>query len=105
MKEERMTDADADKVDVNAKSDAPDASDASNGSKIDNPKINVKRGIGKPCAVPITLFLRVYLRHQALRDSQSDGDVAYTGKFDATIDAEKEAKKEIKKEAKKAYAE
>ena len=56
MKEERMTDADADKVDVNAKSDAPDASDASNGSKIDNPKINVKRGIGKRYAVPITLF-------------------------------------------------
>ena len=105
LKEERMTDADADKVDVNAKSDAPDASDASNGSKIDNPKINVKRGIGKRYAVPITLFWRVYLRHQALHDSQSNGEVVYTGKFDATIDAEKEAKEEAKKEGTKAYAE
>ena len=51
LKEERMTDADADKVDVNAKADAPNASDAFNGSKIKNSKINVKRGIGKPCAI------------------------------------------------------
>ena len=39
--QDRMTDADADKVDANAKSDAPDASDASN---IDTPKIDVKIG-------------------------------------------------------------
>ena len=48
-----MADADVAKVDVNAKADAPDASDASN---IDTPKINMKRGIGKPCAVAITLY-------------------------------------------------
>ena len=50
--QQRIVDADATKVDVNAKVDAPDASDA---SKIDTTKINVKRGIGKPCAIVITL--------------------------------------------------
>ena len=45
--QKRMTDADAAKVDVNGKSDAPGASDASDSSKIDNTKINVKRGIVK----------------------------------------------------------
>ena len=45
------------------------------------------------------------MRHQALHDSQSNGEVVYTGKFDATIDAEKEAKEEAKKEGTKAYAE
>ena len=43
-----MVDADAAKVDANAKSDAPDASED---SKVDTPRINVKMGIGKPGAV------------------------------------------------------
>ena len=47
--QERMEDADAAKVDENGKADAPDA------SKIDTNKINVKRGIRKPCAVAIAL--------------------------------------------------
>ena len=40
--QERTTDADAAKVDANAKSDASDTSDASDGSKIDTPKDLVK---------------------------------------------------------------
>ena len=50
--QERMADADATKVEVNTKVDAPDASGA---SKIDTNKINVKKEIGKPCAVAIAL--------------------------------------------------
>ena len=51
--QERMTDADTANVDANAKADAPDASNA---PKINTPKINVKRGIVKLCAVSITLY-------------------------------------------------
>ena len=51
--QDRMAGADADKVDVNSKADAPDASDA---SKIDTTKIDVKRGIGKLCAFSIALY-------------------------------------------------
>ena len=76
----RMTDSGASTVDENAKSDA---SDASNASKINTPKIGVKRGIVKPSAVSIKLSQRVSLRHKALRDAQSDGNIADTGKFDA----------------------
>ena len=54
--QERMADADADKVDANAKADAPDASDAYNSSKIETPKIDLKRGIGKPCVIVIALY-------------------------------------------------
>ena len=53
VNQERMIDADTAKVDVNAKADAPDASAA---SEIDTPKIDVKRGIGKLCAVVIALY-------------------------------------------------
>ena len=51
--QERMTDYDTVKADVNAKSDA---SDASNASKINTPKIDVKRGIIEPCAATIALY-------------------------------------------------
>ena len=68
--QERMTDTDVAKVDANAKSDAPDPSDASN---IDTPNINVKRGMGETCAVAIALSRRVSLIQQALLDSQLDG--------------------------------
>ena len=88
-----MADTDAAKVDANAKADAPDASDC---SKIDNLKIDVKRGIGKPCTVAIALSQSVSLRQQALHESHSYGEGAYTLKFDATIEAKKEAKKEAK---------
>ena len=54
--QERITDADVAKVDANTKEDAPDASNASSASKIDTHKINVKRGIGKPCAIEIALY-------------------------------------------------
>ena len=50
--QERMADADVAKVDVNAKAYAPDASNASN---IKTPKIQLKRGIVKPCDVVIVL--------------------------------------------------
>ena len=50
--QERMIDADGDKVDADTKTAAPYASDASN---IDTPNIDVKRGIGKPCTVAIEL--------------------------------------------------
>ena len=50
--QERISDADTTKFDENAKSNSPDASSA---SKIDTPKIDVKIGIGKPCAVAMTL--------------------------------------------------
>ena len=90
MTQERVIGTDVAKVDANAKADAPNASDS---SKINTPKINVKRGIGKPCIIVITLSKCVYLRQQALRDAQSAGEFADTGKFDATIDAKKEAKK------------
>ena len=46
--QESMTDTDVAKVDTNAKADNPDASNASNASKIDTPKIDVKIGILKP---------------------------------------------------------
>ena len=85
-----MADADVAKVDVNAKADAPDASDASN---IDTNKIDVKRGIGKPCAVAIVLYRHVSLRQQTLCDAQSYGEDADTGKFDAKKEAKKEATK------------
>ena len=48
MMKERMKDTDVAKFDINAKSDVPDASDASNGSNIDNTKVNVNREIVKP---------------------------------------------------------
>ena len=57
-----MTDADAAKVDANAKADAPDASDAFDASKIPTPKINVNRGIRKPFAVEKLLSLCMSLR-------------------------------------------
>ena len=59
---ERKTDADVAKVDANEKSDAPNASVASDGSKIDTPNIDMKRGIEKPCAVVIALSWRMYFR-------------------------------------------
>ena len=98
--QERMKYFDASKVDANEKEGAPDTSNAFDGSKIDTPKINVKRGKGKICSVAITLSQRLSLRQQALRDSQPDGEGSDTGKFDA----KKEAKKEEKKEATKADA-
>ena len=49
--QERMTDADAAKVDVNVKADAPDSSNDT--SKINTLNIDVKIGIVKPCAVSI----------------------------------------------------
>ena len=52
MTQDRIADTDAAKVDVNAKADAPDASGASNTDTI---KIDVKRGIGKPCTVAIAM--------------------------------------------------
>ena len=60
--QQSTTEVDADKVDTNAKSDAPDtsdasdASDASNASNIDTPNINVKRGIRKKCANKIKIY-------------------------------------------------
>ena len=95
--QESMKYADAAKVGANAKADAPEASNASNAYKINTPNINVNRGMVKPCAVSIALSRRMSLRQQALRDTQSYGEVADTGKFDATIDAKKEAKKEVTK--------
>ena len=76
----RMTDADAEKVDANEKSDNPDTSDS---FKIDTPMIDVKRGIGKPCAVAIKLYRHEYLIQHSLHDAQSDGEGADTGTFDA----------------------
>ena len=49
---EKMADADASKVDANEKADASEASDAWN---IDTPKINVKRGTRKTCAITIVI--------------------------------------------------
>ena len=92
-----MTDADAAKVDADTKSDVPNASAASEGSNIDTPNINVKRGIGKPCAIAFLISWRVSLRQQALCDAHSYGEGAYTGTFDVTIDTKKEAKKRHKK--------
>ena len=65
--QERIEDAHAAKVDVNAKADAPDASNASN---IDTTKIDVKRGIGKPCSVAIAMSQCVSLIHQSLCDAR-----------------------------------
>ena len=48
--QERMTDTDSAKVDVNTKADARNASDS---SRINTPEINLKKGIGKPCIVVI----------------------------------------------------
>ena len=52
MTQDRMADADMDKVDANVKSDAPDASKDSN---INTTNMDVKRGMGKRCAVVISL--------------------------------------------------
>ena len=87
-----MTYADTYKVDANAKADVPDASDASDASKIDTPNIDVKRGVGKPCAVAIVLSRRLYLRNKALCNANSAGEGSDTGKLDATIDAKKRYK-------------
>ena len=57
--QDMMTESDAAKVDANAKAGAPDTSA---GSKIDNPKINVKGGIEKPCAVVLELSQNVSSR-------------------------------------------
>ena len=48
--QERMTDADADKVDANAESYASDA------SKVDTNKIDVKRGIETKCSALISHY-------------------------------------------------
>ena len=48
--QERMTDTDSAKVDVNTKADA---CNASNSSRINTPEINLKKGIVKPCIVVI----------------------------------------------------
>ena len=90
LTQEGMTDTDADKVDANTEADAPDAS---SGSKINTPKIDMKRGIGKSYTFSIAISWRVSLRQQAFLDSQSACGGTNTGKFDATIDAKKEAKK------------
>ena len=76
--QERMADADAAKVDVSAKADAPDASNA---PKINTPKIDVKKGMGKLCAVEIVLSRRVSLRQKSLCESQAYGGGSETGKF------------------------
>ena len=65
--QDSMTDANVAKVDANAKTDDPNASD---GSKIDTPKINMKIAIGKPFAIAIALYQLVSLRHKVLFDSQ-----------------------------------
>ena len=96
MTQERISDTDAAKVDVKEKSVAPnpsDASDASNASNINTPKIDVKRGIGKPRAVAISLSQCMYLRQQVFRESQLYGEGADTGKFNAKKESEKEATK------------
>ena len=85
-----MKGADASKVDANAKADA---SDASNSSKIGTPKIDVKREIGKPCDIAISLSLCMSLRQKALRYSQSAGEGADTEKFGAMIDLKKRGNK------------
>ena len=92
--QEMITDSDAAKVDANTKSDALDTYNA---YKINTPKIDVKRGIGKLCAIAIVLSQCMSLRHHALHESQSAGEVSDTGKFDAKIYAKKEAKEEAKK--------
>ena len=61
--QEKMIDSDSGKVNVNTKADTSEASDASNGSKIDTTKIDVKRGIGKSCAVTIPLATALPLWH------------------------------------------
>ena len=73
--QERITDADAANIDANEKVDASDV------SNVDTPKIGVNRGIGKPCAVAIALYRRVFLRQHALHDAQSYGEGADTGQF------------------------
>ena len=50
-----MTDDDTAKVDASARADTPKISDASNDSKINNPKIDVKIGMRKLCTVAIAL--------------------------------------------------
>ena len=52
--QERTTDSDTAKVDANSKADSSD------GSNTNTPNINVKRGIGKLCAIAISLFRNVY---------------------------------------------
>ena len=88
--QEMMMGTDTAKVDMNAKSDAPGASDA---SQIDTPKINVKIGIVKPYTVAIALSQCVSLIQQVLCDAQSYGEGSDTG----SIDANKEAKKRQQK--------
>ena len=68
--QEITKDSDTAKVDANVKADAPDDSNVFNGSKIDTPKINMKRAIGKPFAIAIALYQPVSLRHMVLFDSQ-----------------------------------
>ena len=68
-----------------------DASNASVRSNINTPKINVKRGIGKPCAVEVSMSRHVYLIQKSLCDAHSYGEGADKGKFDAVIDTKKEA--------------
>ena len=100
--QESMTDTDVAKFYANEKADAPgapnapDAPDAPDAFKIDTPKINMNRGIGKPCTVVKKMSLRMSLRQQALHDAQPDGEDSDTGKFNA--------KKRQKKEATKAEA-
>ena len=86
---EKMIDSDSGKVNVNTKADTSEASDTSNGSKINSPKIDVKRGIGKSCVVAITLAWRVSLRQHSLYGTQLACEDSDTGKFDATIDVKK----------------
>ena len=86
---EKMIDDDTAKVDVNAKADAPNASNTSGVSNIDTHKIHVKIGIGKPCTVAIGLSWCVSLEQQALCDTHSSGEGIETGEFDAPIDEKK----------------
>ena len=67
MTQESMADADTAKFGANAKADASGASNVSDSSNINAPKINVKIGIGKPCAIVIALSRRVYLRQHSFR--------------------------------------
>ena len=66
--QESMTDADAAKVAVNAKVYAPEASNA---FKIDTTNIDMKRGIGKLCAVAISLYRHVSLRYHSLCNARN----------------------------------
>ena len=93
MTQERMTDHNAGKADENTKADISDASDDSNASKINTPKIDVSRGILKPCDIAISLYQNFSLRQQVLHYARSGGEGSDTGKFDAKKEAKKEATK------------